>query len=67
MIIESQGNTYDVLLDPDGDHIVCKRNKKDPLHAYPVDRESRTYARVVDLAEDYEEADADLARWSRTA
>jgi hypothetical protein len=58
-VIQSQGNLYDVLLDSGGDHIVCKHDKKDPDHAYVVDKDGTTFARVIRLAQEMADADAE--------
>lgn len=50
MEISYQGNTHDVFLSRDGDHIVTKHNKRDALHGYPVECETRTWAKVVEIS-----------------
>lgn len=48
--VRSRGDTFDVTLSPDGDHIVIKNNKRDPAHGFPVSSDTGTWARVVALA-----------------
>jgi hypothetical protein len=44
--IRNRGETYAVLLDPAGDHIVIKLDA-DPLLSFPVSEDSGTFGRVM--------------------
>ena len=48
--IRYKGDIYDVLLSHDGDHIVTKHNKRDPLHGYPVEHGGKTWVAVTRIA-----------------
>lgn len=59
--LHHKNEVYEVMLDPAGDHIVNKHSKKDPLHAYAVDRDSRTWAEVINILSDIRNAMEDAA------
>lgn len=50
-IVKNRGDTYTATLSSDGDHIVCKHNKHDVLHAFQVEHGTGTWTRVVAIVE----------------
>jgi len=48
--IKNRNETYTVLFSCDGDHIVCKHNKRDTTHTIQIEYGTDTWLRVTHLA-----------------